>query len=990
MKVSRRKFLAGSAATAAGAAVATSGISLLSERAEAFFNMGAFWKKPVGSGQTSNGYTIGQSLRFNLANSTFLSRTVSVGGNQQTWTLSMWVKRTALTIANDFIFGVSLSGADNFGIRFGSSGNANDSLDIYSQFDNEFGAKSVQLFRDPSAWGHLVLAMDVTQSTNANKIKIYWNGVQITSLTADESFAGPYPTATTAMQPNAASTVMYLGKRGSGAAVYTSCYLAEFCWVDGQQLSPTSFGQVDTNSGQWIPKAPSVSDYGKNGCYLNFSNSSSLGADSAPISGNHTSANNWTPTNFQVYDQVLDSPTNNFCTWNPAVSSINNSGGATAEYSNGNLTCKTYRGPTGGGSPNNAIGSIALPSTGKYIAQIHVDFMSSSAWVGVAGPDYLWKSGYVFWNTSGIIDSNRGTSVGASLTYGAGDYLYIAVDQTNDKYWFGKKVGSSITWLGGGDPASGTTPTTTGAAVAFTGPVSFLASTQAYSSNTTFTIEPDPNKFQVTAPAGFKALCTANLSTPTIKKSSQYFSAVTYTGNGGFTSNRIPVMTSDTAPSGVAAAIREDIFPAWHAFDGIVGYGQQSWQTNSTSVPAWISYDFGSGQAKTITQYVIYPAVNGGNASPTAWSFQGSNDNSAWATLDSRSGQSLTNGSTGYPFAFSNSTAYRYYRLYITSIYAGSTAIVINELQMMETLGAAMTISGLNFQPDLVWIKSRSVAASSAIFDSVRGSAKYLSSDPVNTSSVQTTDTNSLTAFNSNGFAIGNASILNTSAATYVAWSWKKGLTPGFDIATFTAQSSAPYTFSHNLGAVPQFMLLHATTTWSTWEVYHQNMNSSGNAYLGRLLLNSSAAYTTTSASWNNTAPTQDTVTLGSDWAGSFGMVAYLWTEVAGFSKFGSYIGNGNADGPFVYTGFRPAFVLIKNVSTTTDWNLFDSARNTYNGLGIYTAVDLSSSEYNNYIVDFVANGFKVRNGTGGVNNSAQTYIFAAFAEAPFKYANAR
>jgi hypothetical protein len=510
MKVSRRKFLAGSAATAAGAAVASSGISLLSERAEAFFNMGAFWKKPVGSGQTSNGYTIGQSLRFNPANSTFLSRAVSVGGNQQTWTLSMWVKRTALTIANDFLFGVSLSGADNFGIRFGSGGNANDNLDIYSQFDNEFGSKSVQLFRDPSAWGHLVLAMDVTQGTNANKIKIYWNGVQITSLTADESFAGPYPTATTAMQPNAASTVMYLGKRGSGAAVYTSCYVAEFCWVDGQQLSPTSFGQIDTNSGQWIPKAPSVSDYGKNGCYLNFSNSSSLGTDSAPISGNHTAANNWTPTNFNTYDQVLDSPTNNFCAWNPLTFRLFGSNFGSMTWSSGNLSVN-------GVSLQATTGSIGV-TTGKWYYECTFTYSSLGGNFNYSGEFGLVDSAGNFWlyygsggNPNGTIYANAATVSSSVAQFTVGDIIGVQIDLSGSPTYTFYKNGSSI----------GTYSfTPTGAVFPFASYGSGSGSGISWTAignfgqggQTGLTYDAaSGGRFKYTPLAGFKALCTVNL-----------------------------------------------------------------------------------------------------------------------------------------------------------------------------------------------------------------------------------------------------------------------------------------------------------------------------------------------------------------------------------------------------------------------------------------------------------------------------------------------
>jgi hypothetical protein len=305
-----------------------------------------------------------------------------------------------------------------------------------------------------------------------------------------------------------------------------------------------------------------------------------------------------------------------------------------------------------------------------------------------------------------------------------------------------------------------------------------------------------------------------------------------------------------------------------------------------------------------------------------------------------------------------------------------------------------ITNSG-SMQPDMVWIKSRSSVTNHMLNDSVRGAGKDIFP---NLTSAEST-TNILTSFNSTGFTLsadgGGAG--NGNGLTYVGWQWKKGATPGFDIVSYTGNGTSGRTISHSLGATPALMIIKNRSNGGVnyeWFVYHKNMNATPQN--GYLLLNSTAAYSTSGgvAIWNNTAPTSSVFTLGNGNTNinTNNYIAYLWAEIAGFSKFGSYTGNGNADGPIVNCGFRPRFILWKRSDAGgQDWGMIDSSRSTYNTAGAYLLPSSTAAEGTFTGFDFLSNGFKLREASAvGTNYNAAIYIYMAFAENPFKYARAR
>ena len=305
--------------------------------------------------------------------------------------------------------------------------------------------------------------------------------------------------------------------------------------------------------------------------------------------------------------------------------------------------------------------------------------------------------------------------------------------------------------------------------------------------------------------------------------------------------------------------------------------------------------------------------------------------------------------------------------------------------------GTSLTVTNAGaMQPDLLWIKSRSGTNSHWLVDSSRGVSNGLISN--STGAEQTLGL--VTALNSNGFSVAQVSTNDTtngSSMSLVGWQWKKGATQGFDIVTYTGTGVNGLTIAHSLGVAPKMMIVKlrsGTGSPDGWGVYHASL---GNTQV--LLLESTAAAATSSTYWNNTSPSSSNFTVGT-WSrvnnngGNY--VAYLFSEVAGFSKFGSYTGNGSTDGVFVYCGFRPRYVLVKASSAVEGWVVWDSARDTYNAMPDVLYPNGSNAEVGSTQIDFLSNGFKLRNSATNGNISGNTYIFAAFAENPFKNALAR
>lgn len=293
---------------------------------------------------------------------------------------------------------------------------------------------------------------------------------------------------------------------------------------------------------------------------------------------------------------------------------------------------------------------------------------------------------------------------------------------------------------------------------------------------------------------------------------------------------------------------------------------------------------------------------------------------------------------------------------------------------------STQTITGVNFQPDLVWAKNRNGTYNHGAFDSVRGPSAALYPSLTNAEGTES----GVTAFNSNGFTLGSSNGFNGSTFTYVGWQWKKGATPGFDIVTYTFSTAGTNTINHSLGVAPKMIIMKDRSFAYNWDVYHASVG-----YSSRLILNSTAAAGT--GFWAAAPTSTQFSVLNTAYNNNDQVVAYLFAEVAGFSKFGSYTGNGSADGPFVFLGFKPRWVMIKIASGTTgDWLVFDTSRDTYNVTTTALFPNGSYAEATGYPIDILSNGFKLKTTAAYMNGSGNTIIYAAFAENPFKYSLAR
>lgn len=369
--------------------------------------------------EAAGGYNISRSLRFNAPDSAYLSRTPASAGNRKTWTWAGWVKRSAIAFsAEQHIWGVTGTTDATYGEMLFGTG---DTLRFAVGYNTAYGITTTRVFRDPSAWYHIVLAFDATQSTAASKIRLYVNGVEETAFSSDNRSS--LSNQDWGYNNNVAH---YIGRQANSDIRHFNGYLADIHFIDGQALDPTSFGEFSATTGVWVPKAYSGGSYGTNGFRLDFSNNAStttIGEDAA-------GSNDWTANNISVTagvgnDSLVDSPTNygtdtgaggevrgNYCTWNP----LDNSN----TISNG---CLDISPAFDGGWTR---GTFWL-STGKWYWEHTVQTASSGHHVGVNAGRPGDDSYRLIWRSDGLFVKNSST-LSSIASYTTGDVLGFAYD----------------------------------------------------------------------------------------------------------------------------------------------------------------------------------------------------------------------------------------------------------------------------------------------------------------------------------------------------------------------------------------------------------------------------------------------------------------------------------------------------------------------------------------------------------------------------------
>ena len=807
--------------------------------------------------------TIDQSLRFEDGDSPQLSKTPSGTGNRKTFTISFWFKRGNIGSFQELISAYDNSSANN-STWFGVAVRADDTFTV-NGWSNNWRITN-RVFRDTTNWYHAVVAVDSTQSTANDRIKIYINGVQETSFssTVNENQNHDYGWNNTI--EHRVGSVNY-----STNNYYFDGYLAEVNVVDGTQLDETSFGE--TKNGVWIPKSLSSLTYGTNGFRFTFADSSSLGDDT---SGN---TNDFTSSGLASTDVSNDSPTNNFCTMNTLQK------GAYISLSEGNLKV------AGNNATNSAValGTFAQTS-GKWYFEVRQGTVSSE-FIGVMVKQVSFENSLIDGSNvaqtqgKGVVIRYNGDVRGISgelqsvsaFTYTAGDIIGIAFDMDNGAVYFAK----NNTWLNSGDPTSGSSKTG-----------SFL----------NFTVD------------------DTRIATPALDSYTGGF----VTGNFG----------QDSSFAGTETA---------------QGNSDENGQGDFYYTPP-------SG----------YLALCSSNLPDT--------------TLSPNQAEQATDYFNTVLYTANNQTA--------------------------------QSITGVGFQPDWLWFKQRSRADAHAIFDSSRGTNKPLR---IATDS-EFTNATLVTSIDSDGFTLGTDTFawVNYQSDTMVAWNWKAngGTTSTdtngdvnstvqvssdakFSIVTFTGSASAStaFTVGHGLGSPPKLIIAKQRNASSSWLVYHHQVDSTApEGYY--MLLNTTGAKTASSTAWGNTAPTSTVFTTYTTgiWGTSAEIVAYCFDEVEGYSKFGTYTGNGSTDGTYVHLGFRPSWIIVKRINSGYSWIMNDNKRDPINEVDLILIANDTGAENGSSTVDFdwLSNGFKCKNSNSNINTNGSTYIYMAFAEQPFKFSNAR
>jgi hypothetical protein len=921
------------------------------------------------AGANQPAYSIEQSVRLERATPSYLVKDFASNGNKKTWTFSTWAKRA--DISTGFQQGIFSSDTPaspgDISVLDWWDGGQLSWRDWRSGSTNNQLITSA-LYKDPAQWYHIVVRYDTTDSTAGDRVKLYVNGERVTNFSTAN-----YPSLNYEGGINFGGVAgRYHGVgRSTGFGDNSSQYLAETHFIDGYALDASSFGETNSDTNQWQAIEYDGS-YGTNGFYLKFQNSSALGDDS---SGN---TNDFTVTNLAATDQVKDSPSNNFCTLNP-LDKDTFSGYSLTE---GNLEMK--------GSATSDTGRVRSTfniDSGKWYWEVHLKDISSSALnVNTEVQDISYA-----------VTRNAGDTGGYNRNWATttpdNSVIMVAFNADIGALWYGLNG----TWDGSAtssEIAAGTTtnanfssmPTTSTYAYRYVDQASSSGAERAthnfgqdgsFAGQKTAQGNTDGNgigDFYYTPPTGYLALCSDNLPDPAIALPTAYFNTVLYTGTGsgqsisgvGFQPNFTWIKNRDTAvghalfdsirgatkyltsSATVAESTESDMLTAFNS-DGFSGGGSNQINIASDNYASW-NWKGSDTPTKTFAVTVTNPGsgnrytldgkVSGTNAMPITIEEGGT------YTFDQSD-----NTNSGHPLRFSTTS---------NGTWGGgseyTTGVTTNGTP--GSAGAYTRITVAASAPTLYYYCTNHSGMGAAITTPGSG---------------------------------GGVSHLDGTIASVV----NANATAGFSIVSFDGNGTSGATVGHGLSQAPELIIvkgrnLSGSSASAGWVVYSKPVGNTKYLYL-----NETDAEATDSGRWNDTTPTASVFSLGDDGVvntSSSPYIAYCFHGIDGYSKVGSYTGNGSTDGVFVHTGsIQPIFVMLKDTSAAEDWVIHDTTRAPYNQSQkvLYPNTSGVEEDSSNRAIDIVSNGFKARNNGGRTNRNGDTYIYYAVGY-PFKTANAR
>ena len=941
------------------------------------------------------GKIIEKSLRFNGDDTYLTKASTSTTGNRSKWTWSAWVKRTLLGSVQDLYSAYDPRGFYNI-IRFGTD----DQLNFQS--NSAAIKKTNRKFRDTTGWYHIVVVIDTPNTTAADRVIIYVNGSRETFETDNQVL----PSEIFAFNQ---AHVHTLGVYADGSNYNFDGYMADIHFRDGEALDPTYFGFTESQTGMWLPKpytgtftnvnSNSLNDGTTwNSTYANAFNGTAT--DSGAGDGAYTGLNSTFTINFpgdgvvvnsslqfqgyapasaqSTFDQYVDiyvNGTERTCTIVSGSENGTHSAVHNIDFTGTMTSLRMQSKPTS----NNGISQVIVDGeilvnglNARGNNSYHIDFMDDSGTTATTlGKD-----------TSG--NANNYTPNNFSVTAGEDDdsFTFTPTNQfpTFHTLYSSLQCGGSVAYSEGGfkivTTASGSNYNR----------YPFAMSSPEFAVNSgkwyvEFKCGSTKCAFGICNTAQFDSDMTNNPYGAAARTSLIYTSegqlrgnnSDIRNGNGSFTTNDI---------IGIALDL-DNMKIYFHKNGTYINSGNPNTGANPDTVQD-LQYNNSGG-------YV----------------FQAGSDGQNNITAHANFGQRA--------FSYSIPTGYK---TLTRDRLPDNIPSIVRPQRHFDTLtwtgndSSDRNIEGLEFKPDMVWIKNRSQTDFHVLQDSVRGANKLFF--PNDTDVEQTDSANGhVNYFTSGGFNVdaGGSGFVNENGENYVAWCWKAGgaavsnsdgtitssisvnQEAGFSIVSYTGNGTAGATVGHGLGKKPAWILLIRRDSNDNRYIYHQFMNQGSNPEQHYSELNFHAGATDSNKIHNDTAPTTSVFSLSNDNASNgntYPYIAYCWAEIPGYSKFGEYRANGvDDDGPYTHLGFRPAWVMIKSMSlSNSDWTIFDNKRNTVHPANIHLAANQSHADGSDTyeVVDFLANGFRVTGLSGSAINYNTSYphlLYMAFAEQP-------